>query len=135
VKSRATIRLFGLLAVLGVLAGLFAPDALSRRSHGPRPEAATALIALADLPGEAREVYARIRAGGPFRYARDGVVFGNRERMLPEKPRGYYHEYTVPTPGERSRGARRIVCGSTQTKPDDCFYTNDHYRSFRRIRP
>src|SRR5512141_517892 len=68
-------------------------------------------VALSDLPREAREVDALIRKGGPFRYERDGVVFGNRERILPAQARGYYHEYTVPPPGAHNRGARRIVCG------------------------
>ena len=91
-------------------------------------------IAVADLPNEGREVLASIRAGGPFRYERDGVVFGNREHLLPGKKRGYYHEYTVRTPGAKNRGARRIICGGPRTTPDDCFYTDDHYQSFRRIR-
>lgn len=102
---------------------------LARPSTGASVE-----IALEELPPEARAVYSRIREGGPFRYDRDGVVFGNRERLLPARPRGYYHEYTVPTPGVRSRGAQRIVCGGPSTAPEVCFYTNDHYRSFRRIR-
>jgi ribonuclease T1 len=91
-------------------------------------------VAAADLPREGRDVLAQIRAGGPFRYERDGVVFGNRERKLPAQTSGYYHEYTVPTPGAKTRGARRIVCGGPRKAPDACFYTNDHYRSFRRIR-
>jgi ribonuclease T1 len=92
-------------------------------------------IGVRELPKEGRAVLAQIRQGGPFAYQRDGVVFGNREGSLPAHPRGYYHEYTVPTRGERTRGARRIVCGGEKTAPDVCFYTNDHYRSFRRIRP
>src|SRR4029077_18833781 len=92
------------------------------------------VVALADLPKEARAVDAAIRTGGPFRYDRDGVVFGNFEKLLPAKPRGYYHEYTVPTPGAKGRGARRIVCGGAKTAPDVCYYSNDHYGSFRRIR-
>ena len=76
----------------------------------------------------------RIRAGGPFQFDRDGVVFGNRERSLPLRPRGYYHEYTVRTPGERTRGARRIVCGGPRASPEVCYYTDDHYQTFRRIR-
>lgn len=95
---------------------------------------ASAEVAIGELPPQARDVLARIRAGGPFRYDRDGVVFNNRERLLPQRPRGYYHEYTVPTPGAAGRGAQRIVCGGPVTAPDACFYTNDHYRSFRRIR-
>ena len=91
-------------------------------------------IGVRDLPKEGRDVLAQIRKGGPFAYERDGVVFGNRERLLPLKARGYYHEYTVPTPGARNRGARRIVCGGTPKSPDVCYYTADHYNSFARIR-
>ena len=91
-------------------------------------------IAIGDLPREARNTLALIRAGGPFPYERDGVRFGNRERLLPQSPRDYYREYTVKTPGVRTRGARRIVCGGPATAPHACYYTDDHYRSFRRIR-
>ena len=91
-------------------------------------------IAVRDLPKEAREVLKQIRTGGPFAYERDGVAFGNREGLLPRHPRGYYHEYTVPTPGARNRGARRIVCGGPPKAPDVCYYTADHYNSFARIR-
>ena len=91
-------------------------------------------IDVAALPAEAREVLARIHAGGPFRYERDGVTFGNREHQLPARRRGYYHEYTVTTPGERTRGARRLVCGGPRKAPEVCYYTDDHYATFRRIR-
>ena len=91
-------------------------------------------VTRADLPKEAREVYALIGKGGPFHYDRDGVAFGNRENLLPSKPRGYYHEYTVRTPGVKNRGARRVICGGPKTAPDACYYTDDHYQSFRRIR-
>jgi ribonuclease T1 len=90
-------------------------------------------IAAQDLPVEARTTLDRIRAGGPFPYERDDVVFGNRERLLPPAPRGYYHEYTVPTPGVKSRGARRIVCGGRAATLAECYYSDDHYQSFRRI--
>ncbi len=90
-------------------------------------------VALAELPREARESFHRIARGGPFPFDRDGVAFGNRERLLPARPRGYYLEYTVETPGARSRGARRIVCGGPPRAPDACYYTDDHYQSFRRI--
>lgn len=90
-------------------------------------------IALDRLPVQGRETYQLIRSGGPFPYEKDGTVFGNRERLLPLKTRGYYREYTVPTPGSRTRGAKRIVCGGAPRVPDACFYTADHYASFRRI--
>ncbi|MFO1323475.1 MAG: ribonuclease domain-containing protein [Burkholderiales bacterium] len=102
---------------------------LARTTPDALPE-----IAAGALPKEAREVLVAIRAGGPFRYERDGVTFGNREQLLPGKPRGYYHEYTVHTPGASGRGARRIVCGGPKLSPADCYYTADHYRSFARIR-
>jgi ribonuclease T1 len=93
-----------------------------------------ASIALSDLPAEARQTHERIASGGPFPYAKDGTVFGNRERLLPRNKRGYYREYTVKTPGERTRGARRIVCGGEKpAAPEACYYTADHYASFRRI--
>jgi ribonuclease T1 len=91
-------------------------------------------VALSALPAEARQTEQLVRQGGPFPYAKDGSVFGNRERLLPTYARGYYREYTVKTPGAKNRGARRIVCGGSQpTKPDDCYYTSDHYASFARI--
>ncbi|MGQ0750406.1 MAG: ribonuclease domain-containing protein [Betaproteobacteria bacterium] len=88
-------------------------------------------IAVGELPREARETLARIDNGGPFPYERDGVVFGNFEQRLPIRERGYYREYTVRTPGVKHRGARRIVAGRNGER----YYTEDHYRSFRRIRP
>lgn len=91
-------------------------------------------VELAELPAEARKTEQLIRSGGPFPYAKDGTVFGNRERLLPRQAQGYYREYTVPTPGARNRGARRIVCGGEQpVAPEACYYTADHYASFRRI--
>jgi ribonuclease T1 len=105
------------------------------RTADPEP-GALASVALASLPSQAQTTYQLILAGGPFPYPKDGVVFGNRERILPAKARGYYREYTVKTPGSRNRGARRIVCGGKPpTQPDTCFYTDDHYASFKRIAP
>lgn len=83
------------------------------------------------LPTEARVTLQRIRNGGPYAYRRDGSVFQNRERRLPEQPEGYYREFTVETPGARDRGARRIVTGGDP--PVEFYYTEDHYRSFRRF--
>ena len=123
------VRAAGLAVVLGGALLLAWSTASGRTTADELPA-----IALADLPKEARSVNAAIHQGGRFRYDRDGVVFGNLEKLLPIKPRGYYHEYTVPTPGVKGRGARRIVCGGARTKPDACYYSDDHYRSFRRIR-
>jgi ribonuclease T1 len=95
-------------------------------------------VALHALPPQAQQTLTLIRRGGPFPFRKDGAVFGNRERLLPRRPRGYYTEYTVPTPGSRDRGARRIVAGKgTSGDPStsgEYYYTDDHYQSFRRIR-
>lgn len=86
-------------------------------------------IAVQKLPDEARQTLALIGTNGPFPYQRDGAVFSNREGRLPKRERGYYREYTVKTPGARDRGARRIVAG----RGGERYYSDDHYRSFRRI--
>ena len=83
-----------------------------------------------DLPDEARQTLELIRNNGPFPYKQDGGTFGNREKRLPQRANGYYREYTVKTPGAKDRGARRIVAGNG----GEFYYTEDHYRSFRRIR-
>jgi ribonuclease T1 len=129
VPSSSTSRAF-VLALVRLLVGasLLTSNALAREPVD------VGEIRVERLPHEAREVLAQIRAGGPFRFERDGVTFGNRERSLPSRHRGYYHEYTVVTPGVRTRGARRIVCGGPRTAPEVCYYTDDHYQTFRRIR-
>jgi ribonuclease T1 len=88
------------------------------------------VVRVDQLPSEAQQTLMLIKQGGPFPYKRDGVVFSNRERRLPSRPSGYYREYTVPTPGARDRGARRIVAGTE----GEYYYTDDHYNTFRRIR-
>ncbi len=89
------------------------------------------VVAAEQLPAEARETLRLIDAGGPFPYRRDGIAFQNREQRLPAQAKGYYREYTVPTPGSKDRGARRIVTGD---RPAQVFYYSaDHYKSFRRI--
>ncbi len=93
------------------------------------PSFADDSIAARDLPPEAQQTLTLIKQGGPFPYAKDGVVFGNYEHALPQQRRGYYHEYTVKTPGVRSRGAQRIIVGGDA----EYFYTNDHYSTFKRI--
>jgi ribonuclease T1 len=96
--------------------------------------AADGVVALSALPDEVRQTEQLIRSGGPLAFEKDGAVFGNREGLLPRQPRGYYREYTVPTPGSRDRGARRMVCGGHEAQaPDTCYYSADHYASFKRI--
>jgi ribonuclease T1 len=123
--------------VLSCVVGGFSQEAHARRQAWQEPsETGTpgAVVPLSSLPEQARDVHQRILVGGPFRYDKDGVVFGNRERILPRQPRGFYHEYTVPTPGVRDRGARRIICGGKDARqPETCFYTKDHYQSFQPI--
>lgn len=97
------------------------------------------LIMAADLPAEGRDTLSLIRKGGPFPYAKDGSTFSNRERILPKQPRGYYREFTVKTPRSRDRGARRIICGGATGKLsaqtfETCYYTDDHYASFKKIK-
>ena len=119
--------LAGLLVLFAALAALLPGGAVwSRGSEGDGLPA----IGVQALPPEARETLRLIRAGGPFPYERDGIVFGNREGLLPKRPRGHYREYTVRTPGASNRGARRIVAAQS----GELYYTDDHYASFRRIR-
>lgn len=124
-----TSLLRGLLLLLAISLGAGALPAQARESRLDTPE-----IAVADLPPEARHTLALIRQGGPFPYVKDGTVFANRERQLPRQPRGHYTEYTVKTPGSRSRGARRIIAGGDLQRAPDFWYTDDHYQSFSRIR-
>jgi len=101
-------------------------------------ESAPALppVARAALPAEAQSVTMTIYRGGPFDFPKDGIVFANRERLLPQQARGFYREYTVQTPGAHDRGARRIVCGGARPeRPDACYYTANHYATFQRIAP
>ena len=108
----------------------FGAGASPARSNAPAPQ----YVALVDLPQEARDTIVLIRRGGPFPYRQDGSVFGNREKSLPARDRGYYREYTVPTPGAKDRGARRIVAGADARGSGEVYYSDDHYNSFRRIK-
>ena len=122
-----------------VLTGLLLIAALgfesaSAKNFWTRP-ATAGDIALSELPVQGQETHRLIYQGGPFPFDKDGIVFGNRERLLPIQKRGYYREYTVRTPGARDRGVNRIVCGGAATAPDACFYSADHYASFRKIVP
>lgn len=118
-----------LTSILLMQAGVW--GAVQARESNPTD----ASVALTQLPPQGIETYQLIHQGGPFPYEKDGTVFGNRERLLPAAKRGYYREYTVKTPRARNRGARRIVCGGQATAPDACYYTADHYASFRKIVP
>lgn len=135
------------IGAAGLTALLLAGLATGAAARGHRDTAETAdtaaftggTVTAAELPAEARRTLAAIQAGGPFPYARDGVVFGNFEKRLPLRYRGYYREYTVDTPGARNRGARRIVAGEGPARDvrrsGEYYYSDDHYRSFRQIRP
>ncbi len=121
------------VAALGLLCLFAATPAALARTAAPIDD-----VAARELPHEARATLERIKAGGPFHSRRDGAPFGNRERRLPLRERGYYLEYTVPTPGAADRAARRIVAGRGRTgdvrTSGEYYYTADHYRSFARIR-
>lgn len=127
-----------LRALKSVLAGLaitglfFSAPVLAK---GAELTGGISAIAVAELPAQGKQIYALIHRGGPFAYEKDGTVFGNRERLLPLEKRGFYHEYTVSTPGAKNRGAKRIVCGGQAKAPEICYYTADHYASFRKIVP
>ncbi len=124
------------LRAWGVLSVVAASLLVGAQAQARGPADGLHSVPLASLPAEARHTQRLIHAGGPFPYSKDGTVFGNRERLLPRRERGFYREYTVPTPGSRDRGARRIVCGGQQPRqPEACYYTADHYASFQRIAP
>lgn len=121
----------GFAIVLGTVCAV-TPLVASARGAQTSPELSS--IALSELPPQGRRTYGLIRLGGPFPYDKDGSVFGNRERILPSRKRGYYREYTVETPRSRDRGAQRIVCGGLEPQtPQACYYTRDHYASFHYI--
>ena len=120
------------LALVWCGVALFLPPlALARGDAPAAAQRGIPEIAVSELPREARETLDLIRRDGPFPYQRDGVVFGNFENHLPLRERGYYREYTVRTPGVQHRGARRIVTG----RDGERYYTDDHYRTFKRIGP
>ncbi|WP_415767672.1 ribonuclease [Paraburkholderia sp. J69-1] len=119
---------FFLVAALAV-----SPFSMARTQAPDDGGASLGTVSRAEMPREAVDTLGLISVGGPYPFEKDGVVFGNYERQLPRHRRGYYHEYTVPTPAARNRGARRIVCGGSLRHTDNCYYTDDHYASFRRI--
>ena len=121
--TRVRLRRLLLFVLVSLTGFVFSAPALAREP-APLPE-----VSVAALPKEAQETLALVKRGGPFPYRQDGATFGNFEKRLPVRARGYYREYTVPTPGARDRAARRIVAGGTEY-----YYTDDHYSTFRRIR-
>jgi ribonuclease T1 len=138
----STSRLTSFLLLVILIGGLVfwnrhAPPSTTMVSHGDMtlPAASSISCPAANtnlpsfMPPEACDTLARILRGGPFPYSQDGVVFGNYEGLLPQEPHGYYHEYTVDTPGARNRATRRIITGGTPAQV--FYYTGDHYRSFQ----
>jgi ribonuclease T1 len=123
-RTRSVLALVGIVLVVGLV------WSTRQGQGGSDPDTPVGTVAIASLPPEAALVARAIHAGGPFRYDRDGAVFGNREGLLPPQRRGFYREYTVPTPGSSDRGARRIVAGADGT----LYWSDDHYASFRVIR-
>lgn len=124
--------------VKSVLAGLGLATVLAvspAQARVPVTVNLSEVIRFTELPQQGQQIYTLIQQGGPFASEKDGTVFGNRERLLPASKRGFYREYTVPTPGLKHRGVRRIVCGGQPRRPDVCYYTADHYESFRQIVP
>jgi len=124
-----------LLMLLGGQVLINSPDPLPVAFANSSPleltfQPAMPTVSVSRLPFEARQTITLIQRGGPFPYRKDGTVFGNREKRLPLAPDGYYREYTVPTPGSRDRGARRIVTG----QPQEYYYTQNHYRSFSKVK-
>ena len=117
---------------IALLAVAFAAAALlpAAAQKLPAPSPPIAVVEAVELPKEARDTILLIRKGGPYPYAKDGAVFGNREGQLPPQKHGYYKEYTVKTPGVRTRGTRRIITGAG----GELYYTDDHYNHLRRIR-
>ena len=123
------LALFRIVVILAPLWVMAVTPGLAKEMSGM---ADFPLVLAADLPKEARDTLHLIHQDGPFPYAKDGVVFSNREKTLPRQPRGFYHEYTVKTPGVRNRGALRIVCGGKN--PPACYFSGDHYQTFKKIK-
>lgn len=115
-----------LFLVISLLSAIASGRAVERIALDP--------VSVASLPHEALQALSQIRRGPPYPYAKDGVVFGNHERLLPRQPRGYYREFTVKTPGSRNRGAQRLIVGGEPATSHEIYYTADHYASFMRVR-
>ncbi len=110
-----------------------APQQSSAKAQAPVAARNASKITVAELPRQGQITYQSILTGGPFPFEKDGAIFGNYEQRLPRQARGYYREYTVAPPQARNRGAQRIVCGGAQRAPEVCYYTSDHYKSFKQI--
>ena len=130
-KGRLWLALLGVIALAVLTWGINQGGFSGGGRVGDTDPSILPAVALTSLPGEAQRTVTLIDAGGPFPYDRDGSVFENRERLLPKEPTGYYHEYTVTTPGSTDRGARRIITGSGS----EMYWTEDHYQTFERIVP
>lgn len=135
VSVASVVSVVSVVTLAGLVAGLVAVSTpAAAKPAAPGLATVSLTVSLTALPPEAQATERLIRAGGPFPYPKDGGVFGNRERQLPAQRRGFYREYTVSTPGAKNRAAKRIVCGGYQvTTPQTCYYTDDHYATFRRI--
>ena len=130
-KGRLWLAMLGVVALALLTWGLNQGGFSGGGRDGDADQGTLPSVSLTSLPAEAQRTVVLIESGGPFPYDRDGVVFENREGLLPDEARGYYHEYTVTTPGSTDRGARRIITGSRT----EMYWTDDHYRSFERIVP
>lgn len=120
-----------LLALIALIALLVVGYVIKEADNGSGPGSSSSqrTVAMAALPVQAQQTIRAIQHGGPYPYPEDGEIFRNDQHLLPSESRGYYHEYTVPTPGESTRGARRIIAGQKH----EYYYTGDHYASFRRV--
>ena len=136
INNQKTARIVAIVViamlVITLAASLFGCSASTKTKSSSDVDAVSGLkiVAVADMPKEAQDTLKLIDQGGPYPYSRDGVVFGNLEKILPKHDRGYYHEYTVKTPGSPDRGARRLIGGGALTTPASVYYTGDHYASF-----
>ncbi|MCI2420975.1 ribonuclease N [Saccharopolyspora sp. K220] len=124
-RKRISVALAGLIAL--VVIGWFVRDYVGTQQEVPGAQSGLPVRELSALPPEVGQTWRLITKGGPFPFpGKDGSVFGNREGVLPRQDPGYYHEYTVPTPGSSDRGAQRLVTGAHS----EIYYTGDHYESF-----
>lgn len=130
-RTRPAVLLALVALISALFVGLVSPAAVTAQPVTPK---ALPTVALSSLPSQATDTVRLVQKGGPFPYSQDGTVFQNREGLLPSQSSGYYHEYTVKTPGSSTRGARRIITGGgTLKNPAHWYYTADHYASFSNV--